>query len=135
MRKIGLSLAALLLLGACATASQQQLASHDGLERMIRDNYRTYALEQNGLCVRPEIGIISRTEIVEDNDQELVVRVRHTVRGDVDSDPNNIFRPVKSCPTFGERVFTFNKSDDGLKFASMSGPNRPGVTFNFNRTS
>ncbi len=70
-----------------------------GLETALRSHYDARALERNGLCASPELGVVTASRVEEQTQERLVVRVSYSYR-----DPDA--RLPAQCRGFGTRLFT-----------------------------
>jgi hypothetical protein len=99
-----------------------ELAGHPGLLYWIKLYYERNALEENGRCTAPLLEGVSRSEVLAEDDDELVIgltyRYRDTLR---DERRLGLFR---ECEGFASRTFTIAKADDELTVAGMSGPQK-----------
>lgn len=96
------------------------IAGQPGLEAVLKRHYDAHALEQNGLCRSPELGLVTSSSIEEQSPDRLVVRVSYAYK-----DPN--FKLLSDCKGFGTRAFTVARSADGFEVLEMTGPRREGI--------
>jgi hypothetical protein len=114
-------------LAACAGDPAQnpawELAGHPGLLYWVRFYYEQNALEQNGRCSSPLLAGVSRSEVLAEDDDQLVIRLTYRYRDFRRDRPR---RPgfFRECEGFATRTFTIAKSGDELRVASMDGPQR-----------
>ena len=78
----------LLLLSGCGYEGPE-LAGIPGLQTKVRAYYRDHATERNGSCRAPEMRGITQVDILEDNDDEMSIRVRYYFRDDEFGDIEN----------------------------------------------
>lgn len=114
-----LAVLALFLLDACAAVSP--LAGRPGLERTIREAHNSFALERNGICIRPEIHTITQARVLRDDPEWLEVEIRYSYRPEFDA-ASSADRNI--CSGFASRRFLFRKAPKGLELWDMSGPRR-----------
>lgn len=107
----------LLLVAACAASGP--LADRPGLEWLIREAYRNFALERHGSCIRNEIHTVTAAEILRDDAQWLEVEIRYSFRpASEGADSADI------CSGFASRRLLFRRTASGLELWDMSGPRR-----------
>jgi len=109
-----------LALVAAAGCAGGQIAGQPGLKPVIQLYYDTRALEENGLCRSPELGLVTSSSIEEQSADRLVVRVSYAYK-----DPN--FKLLGDCRGFGTRLFTVAKGAKGYEVLEMTGPRREGI--------
>jgi hypothetical protein len=126
-RIAGMALAAATLV-ACDPARNPawELAGHPGLLYAIKLYYERNALEENGRCTRPLLEGVSRSEVLEEDQNQLVVTLTYSYRDSLRDEPRapsgrGIFR---ECVGFASRTFTVAKGEEGLKVVSMNGPQK-----------
>lgn len=119
MKWTAITLAAFAL-SACALPNGPSLAGHDGLSTKVTWFYRAHATEEGGRCKAPEIKGITQTKVVEETDEQLILRLRYSY---LDSAFRNDRRTalIGNCEGFATRDFTIAKNQDKLVVASMSG--------------
>lgn len=116
------AIAAVALLAGCNVPGPS-LAGYEGLQFKVRQYYANHAVEENAVCRAPEMRGITQTRILEDSDDNVVVRVRYYYR-------DNAFRIedspaiIGNCDGFNSRDFTIAKSDNSLKVVDMTGPRK-----------
>jgi hypothetical protein len=114
-------------LAACAGDPAQNpawdLAGHPGLLSWVRFYYERNALEENGRCSSPVLEGVSRTEVLAEDDEQLVIRLTYRYRDFMRDRPRwpGFFR---ECAGFATRTFTIAKAGDELRVASMDGPQK-----------
>ena len=114
-------------LAACAGDPAQnpawELAGHPGLLYWIRFYYEQNALEENGRCTAPLLEGVSRSEVLAEGDEQLVVRLTYRYRDFMRDEPrlSGFFR---ECHGFAMRTFTIAKTGDELRVATMDGPQK-----------
>ncbi|GBD43722.1 hypothetical protein HRbin40_01202 [bacterium HR40] len=109
---------------AC-TAGSGPIAENRRLEQAIVSYYRTHAAEKGFTCLAPEIRAITRTEVVEDRPERLVLRVRYHWVDELYGEENggDFGVALNRCSGFAERNFTFDRTQ-GMRVVDMSGPKR-----------
>lgn len=127
------SVLGLLLLAACIdpkTSPIWELAGEPGLLYEVKRHYERNAVEENGQCPWPLLDGVTRSRVLEETEDRLVVEVgyyyRDRVRDDEDCDelrPNRCFI-MRPCRGFAERTFTVDKTAHGAEVVAMSGPKR-----------
>lgn len=129
---VGMSIGLLLLAGC---AGMNTLAGREGLAVPVRNYYADHATEEGGLCPTPLIRGITQTEVLEETDERLVLRLRYTYQDQMFSsmevDSLGFVQP-QSCVGFASRVFTISVGPEGgaAEVLEMSGPQR-NITKNF----
>jgi hypothetical protein len=122
-RAIGFWFAAGVWLAACSIEGPP-LAGREGLTWQVQRYYLEHASERRGMCPRPAIRTITRTEILEETEDRLVLRLRYSWEDEGQRDQDDVLsllRPA-SCVGFATRDFTFAKlSGGGLQVTGMSG--------------
>ena len=115
--------ALILLLGACAAS--RDLGPYSDLRWKIESFYRDNAWEKGARCVLPTM-TITRWEILEDSADKLVVGTRYAWKDDRNSgfDPTLGRVQEGTCQGFNSRIFTVDKSPNGLIVESMTGEQR-----------
>ena len=99
-----------------------ELAGHPGLLYWIRFYYERNALEESGRCTAPLLVGVSRSEVLAEDEDQLVVRLVYRYRDLIrDERRLGLFR---ECEGFASRVFTIAKRDDELIVAGMGGPQK-----------
>jgi hypothetical protein len=110
------------------------IAGVPGLQWQIQRFYLDRATEKGGMCTSPAIRSITQTTVLEDTEEQLVLRVRYFwhdegMQQDFDQLP---LLTVTSCQGFAERDFTLARMTDGtLQVTGMTGELR-NVRQNFN---
>lgn len=119
--RLGAFLSVLALLVGCNIPGPS-LAGYEGLQVPVQRYYETYATEKGGTCRRPQMWSITQSEVLEDTDEQLVLRIRYSWRDDAfeRQRPGVVFR---TCDGFAERVFTIDKTT-GLQVVDMTGERR-----------
>ena len=125
-------LVALLFLAACTLPPPSSTASlgYPGLERQIVRFYDARAWERNATCTVPEMRRITQVEVVDETEEQVLVRVRYFWRDPTrDGDGAGLVAAPhvgrNRCEGFDERRFTLERVDDGVRVVAMSGPQRP----------
>jgi hypothetical protein len=108
---------------ACASCAGGELAGQPGLETALRSHYDARALERNGLCASPDLGVVTASRVEEQTQERLVVRVSYSYR-----DPDA--RLPAQCRGFGTRLFTVAKGAGGFEVLEMTGPRHEGIRIN-----
>ena len=106
------------------------LAGYPGLQFQVISYYDNNALEQNATCTQPRMRSVTRTQVVGETPQQVVMTIRYywLDEGQLDYDRGGL--PMgglafQRCNGVAERTFTFVKMTDGsLSVRSMSGPQR-----------
>jgi hypothetical protein len=118
-------------LAACSGDPAQNpawdLAGHPGLLYWIRFYYEQNALEENGRCSSPLLEGVSRSEVLAEDDEQLVVRLTYRYRDfmrDKPRLPSGQFPLFRECRGFATRTFTIAKAGGELRVASMDGPQK-----------
>lgn len=113
-------LAGLLPLLACNVPGPS-LAGQPGLQWQVQSFYDGRAMERHATCPNPSMQTISRTEIVEDTPERVVMRLRYYWFDDSQDDTFGEHSVVR-CQDWAERTFTFDRRSDGtLQVVGMSG--------------
>ena len=106
------------------------LAGYPGLQFQVISYYDNNALEQKATCTQPRMRSVTRTQVVGETPQQVVMTIRYywLDEGQLDYDRGGV--PMaglafQRCNGVAERTFTFAKMTDGsLSVRSMSGPQR-----------
>ena len=111
---------------ACAGDPAQnpawELAGHPGLLYDVKLYYERNALEENGRCTFPLLEGVSRSEVLAEDDDQLVIGLTYRYRDSMrDERRLGLFR---ECEGFASRTFTIAKADDELIVAAMGGPQK-----------
>ncbi|MGH6913155.1 MAG: hypothetical protein ACREH3_05565, partial [Geminicoccales bacterium] len=127
----GLWLAALGLVGCTGDPSRAwQLAGQPGLLLKVQQYYESYGTEEGGRCSAPLLEGVARSEVLEDNPQQMVVGLTYYYRDWIrDGEDCSPLRPLRctvmrECRGFASRTFTIDKGQDGLTVVGMSGGQR-----------
>jgi len=130
-RAITLIFSTLLLAGCAAeTMPAWELAGEPGLLFTVKQYYERHAVEEAGFCRNPLLEGVSRTEILEESDERLTVRLGYYYRDFVhDGEDCSRLRPnrcfiMRECRGFAERTFTIAKGAEGGHVLEMSGASR-----------
>lgn len=96
------------------------LAGYDGLQQKLLWHYRTHAVEENGNCRMPEIRGITKTDVIEDSADQLILQLRYRY---LDTVFQNEKRPtiIANCEGFNSREFKVAKANGKLTVTDMSG--------------
>ena len=114
-------------LAACAGDPAQNpawdLAGHPGLLYWVRFYYERNALEEDGRCSSPILEGVSRTEVLAEDDEQLVIRLTYRYRDFMRDEPRlpGFFR---ECEGFAVRTFTVTKTGGELRVSAMGGPQK-----------
>ena len=105
------------------------LAGYPGLQFQVISYYDNNAIEQNATCTQPRMRSVTRTRIIDETPQQVVMNIGYywIDEGQTDFDRNGLFFGGVGvrCNGFAERTFTFVKMTDGsLGVRSMTGPQR-----------
>jgi hypothetical protein len=124
--KIAGVVSAALWLVACAGDPAQnpawELAGHPGLLYKIKLYYERNALEERGRCTAPLLEGVSRSEVLAEDDEQLVVGLTYRYRDFIrDERRLGLFR---ECEGYARRTFTIAKTDDELTVVGMGGPQK-----------
>jgi hypothetical protein len=129
--KIACVLSGSIWVAACATDPAQnpawELAGHPGLLYQIKLYYEQNALEENGRCTRPLLEGVSRSEVLAEDDDQLVVRVTYRYRDSIRDEPrapSGALPMFRECTGYAIRTFTIDKTDGELTLAGMDGPQK-----------
>ncbi len=111
-----------LFLAGCAAAAPTSgvFAKYPGLERAIREAYESYAIERNGMCVNPVIQTITRTEVIRDDPEMLVVELRYAWTSPTD----NAGSGGSVCNGFATRRFLFAREGRVFQLVDITGQRR-----------
>jgi hypothetical protein len=130
-RQIARVLGTALWLVACAGDPAQnpawELAGHPGLLYWIRFYYERNALEENGRCTAPLLVGVSRSEVLAEDDRQLVIRLTYRYRDFIRNEPqlpSGHLPMFRECEGFASRTFTIDKSGDQLAVVGMDGPQK-----------
>jgi hypothetical protein len=126
MRGLAAAVVGLLALSAC-NMEGPAVAGVPGLQWQIQRFYLDRATEEGGMCTAPAIRSITQTTVLEDTEEQLVLRVRYFWRDEgmqPDFDRLPLISAV-SCQGFAERDFTLARMTDGsLQVTGMTGEMR-----------
>jgi hypothetical protein len=115
-----LAIAATLLVAACASNPDQQLAAFPGLVGQLESFYRGRAFERGATCVSPGV-TVTDARIVQETPQQLLVQARYVYQGRGSGGGGN---GSGSCTGFGERLFTVAREGAATTVVAMSGEQR-----------
>ena len=116
-----LACAGLLTLAACASVADAIRPSP--VETAIMRYYEDHASELYGRCLNPYMDALTSLQVAEESATRLVVDARYAYR-DRFMDGGEGFGV--ECAGFGERRFTLDRGDEGLRVVGMSGPGGEG---------
>jgi hypothetical protein len=121
------AIAALALLLAGCNTQGPSVAGVPGLQWQLQRFYLDKATEAGGMCTAPAIRSITQSTILEETEEQLVLRVRYFWRDEQMRQDYELL-PLTgaiSCQGFAERDFTLAKMSDGsLQVVSMTGEMR-----------
>lgn len=106
---------------AARTIESAHLGPPPAIESAIRDHYARHATENAGRCPQPHISSITNVEVLEDDPEQLVVRVRYSY-GDRSVQADDPGAP--ECDAFAGRIFTVADTPGGLEVVETSEPRR-----------
>jgi hypothetical protein len=136
MHGAGRLAALMVILAVCASCDPTkmkawELAGQPGLLYEVKQYYEHNALEEGGRCARPLLDGVTRSEILEDSAQQMVLDLGYAYRDmqrgpDDDCSESRFLRCtiMAPCRGFAERTFTIARTEDGLDVVGMSGPQR-----------
>jgi hypothetical protein len=113
-----------LWLVGCAGSGQPSLM------RKVQLYYETHATEEGGRCTAPLLEGVTRTQVLSDNAEQMVLDVSYYYRDWIrDGDDCGPLRPLRctvmrECRGFAQRTFTIEKGQDAFTVVGMSGPQR-----------
>ena len=110
-----------LLLAGCSSPFGEQ----SELDHTIERYYEAHASERTGQCLAPYIDGITRTQVIEDSPERLVVEVRYLYRDRLKDNRSGMEgNGLSICTGYDQRRFVLARSGDDLEVESMSGPRR-----------
>ena len=125
--KVGCLVSCLMWLLGCAIDPAQnpawELAGHPGLLYDVQLFYQRNALEENGRCSRPLLQGVTRSEVLAEDDEQLVVALTYRYRDSL-RDERRLGGWFRECEGFARRTFTIAKSGGELSVVGMDGPQR-----------
>ncbi len=126
-----LPVAALMLLAACAGTLPDPTGQRGG-QLAIMSYYDAHATEEHVTCVLPRMTAITRSTVVQDTPEKLVLAIRYTYEplsrgGGMTVDGKGHTSRVTGCSAFATRQFTLAKTPDGVVVRSMTGEQRGGL--------
>ena len=110
-----------------AVATLFACAGDPGLLFPIKVYYERNALEENGRCTAPLLEGVSRSEILAEDQDQLVVALTYRYRDAIRDEPrlpSGNLPFLRECEGFASRTFTIAKSEQGLTVAGMDGPQK-----------
>ena len=114
------------LLAACAGDPAQnpawELAGHPGLLYDVKLFYERNALEEDGRCTMPLLEGVTRSEVLSEDDEQLVLGLTYRYR-DVIRDERRLGL-FRECEGYASRTFTIAKTGDELRVVGMGGPQK-----------
>jgi hypothetical protein len=116
---------------ACAGDPAQnpawELAGYPGLLYEIKFYYERNALEENGRCTAPLLEGVSRSEVLAEDDDQLVIRLSYRYRDFIRDEPrlpSGQLPMFRECRGFASRTFTIDKTGGEMTVAGMDGPQK-----------
>ena len=103
------------------------LAGHPGLLYWIRFYYERNALEENGRCTAPLLEGVSRSQVLSEDQDQLVIALEYRYRDALRDEPrwpSGQFPLFRECRGFASRTFTVAKDPEGLVVTGMDGPQK-----------
>jgi hypothetical protein len=103
------------------------LAGHPGLLYWIKFYYERNALEENGRCTAPLLEGVSRSEVLSEDQDQLVVAVVYRYRDalrDEPRAPSGRLPFFRECTGVASRTFTIATGGDHPTVTSMNGPQK-----------
>jgi hypothetical protein len=127
--------ALMMLLSLCASCDPTEmraweLAGEPGLLFQVQQHYERNALEEGGRCTAPLLQGVTRTEMLEDTPEQMVLRLKYSFRdrirdgGSCSDRRRGRCGMMRECRGFAQRTFTIARTDDGLEVVGMSGAQR-----------
>jgi hypothetical protein len=114
-------------LAACAGDPAQNpawdLAGQPGLLYWVRFYYERNALEEDGRCSSPVLEGVSRTEVLAEDDEQLVIRLTYRYR-DFSVTSRGCWGFLRECEGFSIRTFTVTRTGGELRVSAMGGPQK-----------
>ena len=98
--------------------------------RMVKLYYELNATEENGRCTAPLLEGVTRSQVLSDNAEQMVLDVgyyyRDWIRDGEDCGPLRPLRctVMRECRGFAQRTFIVDKGQDAFTVVDMSGPQR-----------
>ena len=124
--KIGCMVSGPIWLVACSLDPAQypawELAGHPGLLYDVKLYYQRNALEENGRCTFPLLEGVSRSEVLAEDDEQLVIGLTYRYRDSMRDERR--LGLSRECAGFARRTFTIAKADGELIVAGMDGPQK-----------
>jgi hypothetical protein len=122
-RLFGALLLGALSLGAC-TMEGPAVAGMPGMQWQLQRFYLDKATEEGGMCTAPAIRSITRSTVLEETEEQKVLRVRYFWRDEQMRQDYELL-PLTgsiSCQGFAERDFTLARMTDGtFEVVGMTG--------------
>ena len=111
-------------LAGCA-AQGPSLAGYSGLQWEVISFYGARAMEEGAMCPQPQITAVTRTRVLEETPERVVMDIDYHYRDDTMTVEADTGGTKYGCDGFGERRFTFARGGDGgLDPVSMTGPQK-----------
>jgi hypothetical protein len=104
-----------------------ELAGYPGLLYDIKFYYERNALEENGRCTAPLLEGVSRSEVLSEDDDQLVIGLTYRYRDFLRDEPrlpSGQLPMFRECRGFASRTFTIDKTGGELAVAGMNGPQK-----------
>ena len=116
----------LLMLPITACAWQgPSLAGQEGLPWEVQSFYGARAMEANARCPNPQMTGITRSTVVEDTPERMVMDIRYYWVDDGQTVDSGGGGGKIICQDWGERRFTFARTTSGtLEVVGMTGPQK-----------
>lgn len=106
--------------GAGPWAQAWDLEGHPGLLLQVKQFYEARGRERNGICKTPLLDGVSRSEVISDDGEQLMIALRYYFR-----DTSGREFGIRRCRGFGQRTFTIARqaTDAGetLQVVAMTG--------------
>jgi hypothetical protein len=107
---------ALGLVGCAASRDEGSSAVQPAMLSAIKAYYEHNAAEQNNVCKGPLMDGVTRSELVSQDDSQLVVEVGYKYR-----DYTSRRSTGRACSGFGSRTFTLSRDGGRFRVIGMSG--------------
>lgn len=117
MRNRSGALLVVMLLAACTSRVDGQLAAFPGLQRQIEAWYDARAFEQGATCTQPRM-TLTDAQIIKDAGGQLLIDARYAF------DSLNGGNSGLRCRGFGQRRFTAVTTATGVTVTGMTGEQR-----------
>lgn len=118
-RRGACGLLTVLLLGACASrVPETGFAEPAAIESAVTRYYESNASEEYETCLTPYIDGLTRTAVVEEQPEQLVLDVHYFYRDRFKNDNDGGIG--RECTGFAHRQFTLAKAGGGVEVVAMS---------------